>query len=143
MGHTWVTDPLSRIATHGLTFQQLYGELEAAMHLEREAKRAIIQDNAGSSTLVRSESKEAIPGIMFEGQGQYVRSKRGVGRTFRNMNQSRKVGWRGQKQNETPKFVVYFNCDDSNHKIRQCLKPVDLSRVAKCKMEFYERKSGN
>eukprot|EP00171_Calliarthron_tuberculosum_P023415 IDg23415t1 len=48
VGFSWATEPLSRIATHGLSFQQLYGELEAALHLEREARVAVIRDKASS-----------------------------------------------------------------------------------------------
>ncbi|GAB0493903.1 hypothetical protein MMPV_005190 [Pyropia vietnamensis] len=41
VGNSWATEPLSRIATHCLTFQQLYGELEAALHLHNEACLAV------------------------------------------------------------------------------------------------------
>ncbi len=40
----WATEPLSRIATHNLSFQQLYGELEAAHQLDKEAKLAVLRD---------------------------------------------------------------------------------------------------
>ncbi|GAB0492781.1 hypothetical protein MMPV_004051 [Pyropia vietnamensis] len=44
VGNSWATEPLSRIATHRLTFQQLYGELEAALHLHNEARLAVMRD---------------------------------------------------------------------------------------------------
>eukprot|EP00171_Calliarthron_tuberculosum_P003182 IDg3182t1 len=44
VGYPWATEPLSRVATHGLSFQQLYSELEAALHLAREARLANIRD---------------------------------------------------------------------------------------------------
>lgn len=33
VGYAWATDPLSRVDTHGLTFQQLYGDLDAELHI--------------------------------------------------------------------------------------------------------------
>lgn len=41
VGSPWATEPLSRIATNQLTFQQLYGELEAALHLHKDARLAV------------------------------------------------------------------------------------------------------
>ena len=35
VGMPWSNEPLSQVATHNLTFQQLYAELEAALHLIR------------------------------------------------------------------------------------------------------------
>eukprot|EP00171_Calliarthron_tuberculosum_P015940 IDg15940t1 len=59
------TEPLSRIATRGLSFQQLYGELEAALHLEREAKVAVIRDKASSiAKPIDSEANEFL-GILL------------------------------------------------------------------------------
>ena len=40
VGSSWSHEPLSRVATHSLTFQR-YGELEAALQPQREAKQAI------------------------------------------------------------------------------------------------------
>lgn len=44
--YAWATQPLSRVAIYGMTFQQTYGDLEAALHLDREAKPAVILDKA-------------------------------------------------------------------------------------------------
>ena len=49
IGSEWATEPLSRIVTHGLTFQQLYGELEATHQIYNDAKFAILRDKASSS----------------------------------------------------------------------------------------------
>lgn len=49
-GCPWATLPLIRIATHNLSFQELYGELEAALHLQLEANIAMMHDNGTSRT---------------------------------------------------------------------------------------------
>eukprot|EP00170_Pyropia_yezoensis_P000401 contig_2207_g402 len=46
VGSPWATEPLSRIATHGLTCQKLYGELGAALHLHKEARLAVAHASA-------------------------------------------------------------------------------------------------
>ena len=71
VGSTWATEPLSRIATHSLDFQKLYGELEAALNLERESKRAAAQDAIHSSAPTLREDN--VPGILYQGQGRYMR----------------------------------------------------------------------
>jgi len=40
LGYEWATEPLSSVATHGLSFQQWHGELAAAVQLHIAAKRA-------------------------------------------------------------------------------------------------------
>ena len=52
IGYPSTTETLSRIATHGLSFQQLHGELEAALHLQRETKLAVIRDKASESSKI-------------------------------------------------------------------------------------------
>ena len=44
VGMPWSSEPLSRVATHQLTFQNLYSELEAVLQLDKESKEAIIRD---------------------------------------------------------------------------------------------------
>eukprot|EP00171_Calliarthron_tuberculosum_P018940 IDg18940t1 len=79
VGFSWATEPLSRISTHGLSFQQLYGELEAALHLEREARVAVLRDKASSVMKNGNSSSSTVPGILFEGQGRYLNRHKGVG----------------------------------------------------------------
>ncbi len=62
----------SRIATHNLDFQQLYGELEAALHLQNEAKVALMRDSATSGRRRASTHDTTVPGTMFQGQGRYL-----------------------------------------------------------------------
>ncbi|GAB0489865.1 hypothetical protein MMPV_001091 [Pyropia vietnamensis] len=67
VGNSWATEPLSRIATHCLTFQQLYGELEAALHLHNEACLAVKRDEIGHPA-----PKNKVPGVFYASQGRYA-----------------------------------------------------------------------
>ncbi len=79
VGCTWETEPLSRIATHGLTVQQLYGELEAAPHLQREAQIAVMRDSATRTTKRSDGAEQKVPGILYQGQGRYLNRQNGLG----------------------------------------------------------------
>ena len=48
VGYEWATEPLSRIGSQELLFQELYGELEAAFQLSKEAKIAAMRDSMGT-----------------------------------------------------------------------------------------------
>jgi len=76
IGNSLATEPLSRIATHQLSFQVLYGDLEAPLQLENESKRANLHDNAS----IRSSGDEEVAGILYEGQGKYIRRHVGLNR---------------------------------------------------------------
>lgn len=130
VGNSWATEPLSRIATHGLSFQQLYGELEAALHLDREAKLATIRDGATR----RSDRDEEVPGILYEGQGRYVKHHVGLRGNY----------GRGKVTREKfdPLSVMgCFNCDDPSHTIGKCPNPINAVRAAKKKLEYYAKKN--
>ncbi|KAK1864449.1 hypothetical protein I4F81_006995 [Pyropia yezoensis] len=62
VGSPWATEPLSRIATHGLTFHQLYVELEAALHLHKVARlEAMRTPREGMRrTVARARLREAL-----------------------------------------------------------------------------------
>lgn len=142
VGLSWATEPLSRIATHNLDFQQLYGELEAALHLKNEAKVAVMRDSVTTGRRKANADDTVVPGIMFLGQGRYVNRHKSVS-DRRNM-----TGIQGQSSSRVEKFdplVVMgcFNCDDPNHMISKCPKKIDVTRAAKRKMEYYDKKTGN
>ena len=48
VGYEWATEPLSRIATHVLSFQQLHRKLESAPLCSKESNLAILRDKIGS-----------------------------------------------------------------------------------------------
>ncbi len=66
--HKSATEPIIRIATHQLTFQQLYGELEAAYQLDKEAQLAVFRDKPGREAAAYEEESK-IAGVLFHGQG--------------------------------------------------------------------------
>jgi len=68
IGYTWAAEPLSRIATHNLSFQQLYAELSSSLSLSWESANAVARDRilSGSGSVACDTGN-----IMFQGQGQY------------------------------------------------------------------------
>ena len=72
VGCEWATEPLSRIATYNLTFQQLYGELESGHLLNKEAKIAVLRENIASNRKADGSDESNLAGIHFtdkEGTG--------------------------------------------------------------------------
>ncbi len=133
VGSPWATEPLSRIATHGLTFQQLYGELEAALHLHKEARLAVAHASASGHRL---PSTQDVPGILFAGQGRYARPNRGsaTGHTKRAGSSSRPSG-------HNPLAIMgCFNCDDAAHTMKDCPRPIDAAKAAQRRLDYYAKK---
>ena len=104
IGCEWATEPLSRISTHGLTFQQLYGELEAAHQMSKEARLAILRDNVRSRSLKPDEDESKFSGIKFSGQGRYA---------YRHNGKGSRASQRQAKRPFDPLQVMgCFNCGD-------------------------------
>lgn len=120
IGFPWAHDPLSRIASHQLGFQQLYGELEAALQLDKEARLIMSRDEAARS------SKSADPiGVNYAGQARYNRSQRNPRPT----------------QRKDPLLISgCFNCDDPNHLIKDCPKPKNIAKATARRLEYYKKK---
>lgn len=133
VGSPWATEPLSRIATHGLTFQQLYGELEAALHLHKEARLAVAHASASGH---RPPATQDVPGIYFTGQGRYARPSRGTaaGRAKRTGGPSRPGGV------DPLAIMGCFNCDDDAHTMKDCPRPIDAAKAAQRRLEYYAKK---
>lgn len=108
VGHSWAKEPLRRVATAGLKFQQLYSELEIEVQLERESNAA-----SSSSSHHPTESFSDHK-INFVGQGRYV---------CRN-------GQHNQQKKHQQRKRACFNCGSEAHLIKQCPDPVNLSRAA-------------
>lgn len=117
VGDPWVTEPLSRISTHSLTFQQLYGELKSALHLYREANLAKRHDTMVKRT--SSPKNEDIPGILYKRQGRYFRKHAGIGNRTK-----RETGPETKAANFDPLSTVgCFNSGDPGNTIGDCAKP--------------------
>lgn len=69
VGTPWSSEPLRRVATHQLAFQQLYAELEAALQLRKESNLAMLRDRAqlGRRTIPEDGSAR----FVYAGQGRY------------------------------------------------------------------------
>lgn len=138
VGAAWATEPLSRIATHNLTFQEVYGELEAALHLNREAKMAEMRDKV-SLTNSENKSNGDVPGILYKGQGRYHFKKTGIG----NRNRQWKAdATRKLNDSKGTKTRGCFNCGDREHLIKDCPYRIDIRRAANRRIEFYAEKKG-
>jgi len=133
LGYEWATEPLSRVATHDLSFQQLYGELAASLQLHSAAKRA--KDRR--SSIADGQVKSELASVMFAGQGVYGRPKTGVGATSA-AGASRAVQ---RKDRFDPLSLMgCFNCDDPGHTMRDCPRPRDATRAAKRKLDYFAKK---
>jgi len=127
-GYNWAAEPLSRIATHNLCFQQLYAELSWSLSLCRESSNSVSRDRLLSgSESVADDSAD----VMLQGQGQYSMRNHGVGYRA------------GVVQGATtaPRFdpltiMGCFNCDDPKHTINNCPKPKNTVKAAKLRAEY-------
>lgn len=77
VGYDWTTEPLSRVSTHKLGFQKLYGELQAALFEHQEAELARLRDAALGIATQADVEREV--GTDYQGQGRYERKHVGVG----------------------------------------------------------------
>ena len=102
IGYDWAVQPLSRIATRRLSFQQLYGELESA---------------------------HEVPGIMYQSQGHYLNQHNGL--STRNWNSNQRQDARTKGSTDPLKLMGCFNCEDPNHVLSDCKKPLNLARAIK------------
>ena len=76
----WSNEPLVPVATHNITFQQLYAKLEALLQLEKEATLANVRDSAGH--LRRTSVPENTTAIQYTGQERYMNDLTGQMQTM-------------------------------------------------------------
>ena len=134
VGFDWATEPLSRIATQNLSFQQLYGELEVAHQLDKEAKLAVLGEKVGSARSTRDNDESNIACILYQGQRRYA---------FRN-KAGNKFFDSSQKKNKFDPLTIMgcFNCGDPSHMLQDCMKDVGLVNAAKRRLEYMEKCTG-
>ena len=65
----WAKNPLSRVGTMRLTFQQLHAELAASLQLANDTSRAEKID------LPRRKSEDHLADVYYTGQGRYSRAQ--------------------------------------------------------------------
>lgn len=71
IGYDWSREPLSRVATNGVMFQKLYGELEVAVQMEKESRSDARKYMAGSS--LRDKKNDSVEDN-YDGKGREVQS---------------------------------------------------------------------
>ena len=132
--YDWAVELLSRIATRLISFQQLYGELESALHLSKEIEAALIRDQvAGFATV-----KEEVPGIMYQSEGRYLDRHNSL--STRNWNSNQRQDARTKGRTDPLILMGYFNFEDPHHVLSDCKKPVNLARATKNRLEYYSKK---
>ena len=141
MGLDWSKDPLTRIAPNNLTFEELYGELENALQLEKEAEIAKLRDNISMYLNKAASDSDGNERIFYAGQGRYARPPSLVN------NRGRKAESFG-KSSYVPKsfdplsIAGCFNCEGRNHTLSNCPMPLNVKKAAANKLEYYEKKRG-
>lgn len=127
VGHSWAKEPLSRVGTMSLTFQQLHAELAASLQLEKDTQRAISRDNSSHTTNSGGADTH------FTGQGRYRQNFRPVANR--------------RAQNNKPRINPLqlqgcFNCG-GQHMMKDCSKPIDTAKAAMRKLEYYSKRKNN
>ena len=145
VGTPWSNEPLSRVATHQLTFQRLYAEVEAALQLHKKPNLAMLRARAqlGRRTLPEDDSAR----IMYAGQGRcyHVTASSQLGKARKPYGLSSVPRGTGAKPARTGQFDPLsifgcFNCGGS-HLLKDCTLPLNKSRAAAQKMDYYSKKA--
>ena len=137
VGSGWSHEPLSRVATHGLSFQQLYGELEAALQLQKEAKQAMLRDAATKTKDLGYDDE--VPGILFAGQTRYAKHP-SRNRFFRGSRGFSTPSSRPRTSFDPLSIQGCFNCEDKTHTIRDCPRPINAGKAAANKLDYFRKR---
>lgn len=140
-GFEWAKEPLARIATVGLKFQQLYGELISQLQLTKEAEVAFLRDEIffGSKGKNMYYDKE-IPCILFSGEKMYAqRPNKSRFRKHQKLFQV-KLSTRFGKFDPLS-IAVCFNCGKPDRLLKYCPMPLDVVRAAANKLDHYAKKN--
>lgn len=129
VGFPWAKEPLSRVGTMGLTFQQLHAELAASLQLENDTNQAKSNQDSSSVSYDKTESNQTY----FAGQGRYRQG-------FRPFTRNR-ITPATTKQSFNPLNIQgCFNCG-GKHLMKECPKPIDSAKAAASKIKYYSKKN--
>ena len=121
VGAVWSHEILSRVATHNFSFQQLHGELDAALQLQTEAQQAALRDSATISK--KLDYEEEVPGILFARRTRLANHPSSI--KFRIPPGS--AGGKNGASFDPPSISGCFNCEDPNHLMRDCPKTRNIA----------------
>jgi hypothetical protein len=122
IGMSWAREPLSRVNAGGMSYQELFSQLESSIQQERDEKAALLQD----SNYRRSGSQisDKVPGIFFNGQARYGREN------TRKYSPANAIQSNGKE---------CWNCGSPNHLLGGCTKQKDIANIAARKVQFYNK----
>lgn len=130
VGYSGATEPLSRIPTAQLGFQQLYVELQSALFLSTEAKRALVQDGAVTAKPVATSSGTL--DVLYEGQRWYANNPKG--------KMDRAAGKTASRFNPLS-LMGCFNCDKPDHAAKDCPAPYNGAKQESCRQEYQVKRN--
>ncbi|GAB0496052.1 hypothetical protein MMPV_007362 [Pyropia vietnamensis] len=130
IGYPWAMHPLSRMDVHDISFQDLYGELYAALSLQRDASSAAARDRAASEAV----PSESMASTFYGGQERYGVAATTVGRRAL----PRVAGVR--KPIVPPRAGGCFNCGDPSHRLADCTRPVDWTAAMRRRAEYWSQR---
>lgn len=143
VGIQWTRLPIARLSTTPMDFQQFCHELKAALQLEQEY-RAVTSLDATDSTGTTSLALRSAPNsTMYAGQGMYTRPNRSIGNTrpTRPLGITVRTNRGGRGARFVPLSVAgCFNCDSTNHVVKQCPRPINAVKASERKVAYYDKK---
>lgn len=117
----WSHPALQRVASSGLSFQKLCGELESALQLQKKGTSTKNHQNIMEKRAMESS-------FHYIGQGRFKRGRSNLAP-------------RTQGSSPSPLDVDgCFECDDRGHMARDYPKPLNLPRAAQRKLEYMRKK---
>lgn len=161
VGSAWATEPLSRVATRGLGFQQLYGQLEAALQLHAEAQQAAIADDSSGrpapSAVSATVPRVLTADVLYANQAMYGRPNKGIGASRPGPSGGGSGGARsggatprsgpstydgkgGSGRFDPLSVTGCFNCDHPGHTMRDCKLPPNTVKAAQRRLAYYSKK---
>jgi len=106
IGYSWAMHPLSRMDTHTISLQDVYGELNAALSPQQDSASTMACDRAPASS---SAGVDTGPSVLYGGQARYGAAKTAVGSRIsssRGITKSTRGGLR---------HGTCFGCSDPSH----------------------------
>lgn len=90
----------------------------------------------GDRTGKSHAKNDDVAGVLYQSQGRYLNKHVGL--------RTRKPpSWNnnGRSKTATPlELMGCFNCDDPNHTLNNCTKPINVAKAAQRRLEYYFKK---